>query len=67
MKKIISIAAAILSCSIVFAQDDAVHKAAADAASELSNAPNEVEQAKPNYWNSSLKIALGYNMTNLSN
>lgn len=67
MKKFITIAAAILTCYAAFAQDDAVHKAAADAASELSQAPNEEEQVKPNYWNSSLKIALGYNMTNLSN
>lgn len=68
MKKIITFAAAaILTCYAAFAQDDAVHKAAADAASELSLAPNVEEQAKPKYWKSSLKIALGYNMTNLSN
>ncbi len=69
MKKIVLPIIAFCSFSIgVFAQDDALQKAAADAAAELSQAPQEeVSVPKPNYWTSSVQFNLGYNMTNLSN
>jgi hypothetical protein len=69
MKKIVLSALTFCAFSLgVFAQDDAVQKAAADAAAELSQAPQEeVATPKPNYWSSSLQVNLGYNMTNLSN
>lgn len=69
MKKIVLPIIAFFSFSIgVFAQDDALQKAAADAAAELSQAPQEeVSAPKPNYWTSSVQFNLGYNMTNLSN
>lgn len=69
MKKIVLPIIAFFSFSTgVFAQDDALQKAAADAAAELSQAPQEeVSAPKPNYWTSSVQFNLGYNMTNLSN
>ncbi len=68
MKKILLPIISICAFSLsVFAQD-AVQKAAADAAAELSQAPQEeAAQPKPNYWTSSIQFNLGYNMTNLSN
>ncbi len=69
MKKIVLPIIAFFTFSIgVLAQDDALQKAAADAAAELSQAPQEeVSAPKPNYWTSSVQFNLGYNMTNLSN
>ncbi len=69
MKKIVlPVISLFLFSTGVFAQDDAVQKAAADAAVELSQAPQEeVSAPKPNYWTSSVQFNLGYNMTNLSN
>ncbi len=69
MKKIVlPVISLFLFSTGVFAQDDAVQKAAADAAAELSQAPQEeVSAPKPNYWTSSVQFNLGYNMTNLSN
>lgn len=69
MKKIVLPIIAFFTFSTgVFAQDDALQKAAADAAAELSQAPQEeVSAPKPNYWTSSVQFNLGYNMTNLSN
>ena len=69
MKRIVLPIIAFFTFSIgVLAQDDALQKAAADAAAELSQAPQEeVSAPKPNYWTSSVQFNLGYNMTNLSN
>lgn len=69
MKKIVLPIIAFFTFSTgVLAQDDALQKAAADAAAELSQAPQEeVSAPKPNYWTSSVQFNLGYNMTNLSN
>lgn len=69
MKKTLLILTAVLSTALtVKAQDDAVQKAAADAAAELLQAPKEEVQApKPSLWTSSIQLNLGYNMTNLSN
>ena len=69
MKKTFLLLTAVLSTALtVKAQDDAVQKAAADAAAELLQAPKEEEQApKPSLWTSSVQLNLGYNMTNLSN
>ena len=69
MKKTLLILTAVLSTALtVKAQDDAVQKAAADAAAELLQAPKEEVQApKPSLWASSIQFNLGYNMTNLNN
>ncbi|MBO4605140.1 MAG: DUF3078 domain-containing protein [Bacteroidales bacterium] len=50
-----------------FAQD-AVQKAAEDAAAEISEAPvEEVAAPKPNYWTNSLSVSLGVTNTQLDN
>ncbi len=69
MKRLILILTACILLSFnAFAQDDAVQKAAVDAATEISQAPIESGKTpKPNYWTSSVQLNLGYNMTNLSN
>ncbi len=69
MKKILLTICSFCALSFgAYAQDDAVQKAAEDAAAELLQAPQEEEEApKPNYWTSSVQFNLGYNMTALSN
>lgn len=67
-KSILSLITILLGGTMAFAQSDAVSKAAADAAAELSQAPTEeLSQPKPDYWKSSVKINLGYNTTSLRN
>ncbi len=52
----------------VFAQDDAVKKAAEDAAKEIADAPvEEVAPVKPSYWTNSLAISVGFSNTKLDN
>ena len=56
-----------LAISSAFAQD-AVQKAAEDAAAEISGAPlEEVKAPKPNYWTNSLSVSVGVNNTQLKN
>ena len=56
-----------LAISSAFAQD-AVQKAAEDAAAEISGAPlEEVAAPKPNYWTNSLSVSLGITNTQLEN
>ncbi len=68
MKKTFAfIGAFALAIASAFAQD-AVQKAAEDAAAEISGAPKEEAVApKPNYWTSSLSVSLGVNNTQLIN
>lgn len=64
--KLTFLASALLIGSATFAQD-AVKQAAADAAAELSEAPQEEVAPKPVYWKTSIKLGLGFDMTTLSN
>ncbi|MBP5572507.1 MAG: DUF3078 domain-containing protein [Bacteroidales bacterium] len=68
MKKTFAfIGAFALAIASAFAQD-AVQKAAEDAAAEISGAPLEETKApKPNYWTNSLSISVGVNNTQLVN
>ena len=68
MKKTFAfIGAFALAIASAFAQD-AVQKAAEDAAAEISGAPKEEAVApKPNYWTNSLSVSLGVNNTQLKN
>lgn len=68
MKKIVLLASSLFICAAAFGQDDAVQKAAADAAMALSQAPKDEGAApKPVYWTTSAKINIGLDMTNLHN
>lgn len=64
--KLSFLASALLIASSAFAQD-AVKQVAADAAAALSEAPQEEIAPKPVYWKNSIKLALGLDMTSLSN
>lgn len=64
--KLSFLAAALLTSSFAFAQD-AVKQVAADAAAEFSEAPQEEVAPKPKYWTNSIKLSLGFEMTNLNN
>ncbi|MBO4469714.1 MAG: DUF3078 domain-containing protein [Bacteroidales bacterium] len=68
MKKTFAIISAFaLAIASAFAQD-AVQKAAEDAAAEISGAPlEEVKAPKPNYWTNSLSVSVGVNNTMLNN
>nr|MCR4910342.1 DUF3078 domain-containing protein [Bacteroidales bacterium] len=68
MKKTFAfIGAFALAIASAFAQD-AVQKAAEDAAAEISGAPKEEAVApKPKYWTNSLSVSLGVNNTQLKN
>lgn len=66
-KTIVIISALALSISGAFAQD-AVQKAAEDAAAAIAGAPVEEAAApKPKYWTNSLAVSLGINNTQLKN
>lgn len=66
MKRIITILATLIaSASLLYAQDD-VQKAAAEAAAALLDAPTQEEEVKkPDYWNESATLDLGFNQTGL--
>ena len=66
-KTIVIISALALSISGAYAQD-AVQKAAEDAAAAIAGAPVEEAAApKPKYWTNSLAVSLGINNTQLKN
>lgn len=65
MKKIMTIAGILAFCLSANAQD-AVQRAAAEAAAALTDAPKaEAKAAKPQYWANSADFGLGFNHTSL--
>ena len=66
MKKVFSIIALLSACAFAYAQD--AQQAAADAAAEIANAPQEAAAApKPKYWTTSVEVGLGLNQTYFEN
>ena len=69
MKKTFAvIALALATAAFASAQEPTAQDALAEAAQEISEAPQQEAPApKPNYWTNSVELAIGINQTQLSN